>query len=41
MATLPGQWLYRAQGYVPAAPIKHSLGDDLTIDLVPMRKPLG
>jgi hypothetical protein len=40
-ATLPGQCLYRAQGYVAAAPIKHPVGDGLTIELVPMRKPLG
>jgi hypothetical protein len=41
MATLPGQRLYRAQGYVPqASPVQHPLGDGLTIELVPMRKQL-
>jgi GNAT superfamily N-acetyltransferase len=38
MATLPGQKLYREFGYVPAAPVRHPLGEGLSIEFVPMSK---
>jgi GNAT superfamily N-acetyltransferase len=41
LATLPGQRLYRACGYVAGAPIRHPLGGGLTLELVPMRKALA
>ena len=31
MATLPGQRLYAAEGYVAGEPIEHPLGDGLAI----------
>jgi GNAT superfamily N-acetyltransferase len=40
MATLTGQRLYQACGYVAGAPIREPLGEGLTIDLVPMRRKL-
>ena len=40
MATLPGRRLYEVCGYVADEPILHPLGDDLTIQFVPMRKRL-
>ena len=41
MATMPGQRLYRACGYVAGAPIQHPLREGLTIEFVPMRKELA
>ena len=41
MATLPGLKLYRACGYVAGEPVRHQLAPGLTIEFVPMRKPLG
>jgi GNAT superfamily N-acetyltransferase len=38
MATLPGERLYRAFGYVAGAPVDHPLPGGLTIRFVPMRK---
>ena len=38
MATLPGVRLYQARGYIPGTAILHPLGDDLSIEFVPMRK---
>jgi GNAT superfamily N-acetyltransferase len=40
MATLPGERLYRALGYVVTARVQHPLTDALTIELVSMRKAL-
>lgn len=40
MATLPGRRLYEVQGYVAGAPVQYPLADGLTMELVPMRKPL-
>ena len=40
MATLPGQRLYGACGYVVSEPIEHPLAGGLTITFVPMRKEL-
>jgi GNAT superfamily N-acetyltransferase len=40
MATLPGERLYRALGYVVTAHVQHPLTETLTIDLVSMRKDL-
>jgi GNAT superfamily N-acetyltransferase len=40
MATLPGQRLYRAFGYLAADAIRHPLGGGLTIEFVPMHKEL-
>lgn len=41
MATLPGLRLYAARGFAPGAPVHWPLGDDLTIEFVPMSKALG
>lgn len=41
MATLPGQRLYQACGYVAGEPIQHPLGDGSLMELVPMRKELS
>jgi hypothetical protein len=38
VATLPGERLYRAFGYVPIEPVKHPLGAGLSIDFIAMRK---
>lgn len=38
MATLPGQRLYSALGYVGGEPVDHPLRNGLTIRFVPMRK---
>jgi GNAT superfamily N-acetyltransferase len=40
MATLPGERLYRAFGYVATARVQHPLTGGLTIELVSMRKDL-
>jgi GNAT superfamily N-acetyltransferase len=40
MATLPGERLYRALGYVVTARVQYALTEALTIDLVSMRKDL-
>lgn len=40
MATLPGQRLYQAQGFVADPPISHDLGGGLLITFVPMHKSL-
>lgn len=40
MATLPGQRLYRACGYIGEERITFPIANDLTIDFVPMRKRL-
>lgn len=40
MATLPGVRLYRAVGYQSGAMIHHPVGEGLTIEFVPMYKPL-
>jgi len=40
MATLPGERLYRALGYVVTARVEHALTEALTIELVSMRKDL-
>jgi GNAT superfamily N-acetyltransferase len=40
MATLPGEKLYEVYGYVATDRIHHPLGNGLTIEFVPMRKPL-
>jgi len=40
MATLPGERLYRALGYVVTARVQHPLTEALTIELVSMRKEL-
>jgi GNAT superfamily N-acetyltransferase len=40
MATLPGQKLYAARGYVPTGHVKHEMAPGLHIDFVPMRKEL-
>jgi N-acetylglutamate synthase-like GNAT family acetyltransferase len=40
MATLPGQRLYRACGYVAGEPTQIPLGGGLTVECVPMRKEL-
>jgi len=40
MATLPGQKLYAARGYVPTGHLKHEMEPGLHIDFVPMRKEL-
>jgi len=40
MATLPGVRLYRASGYQSGAMIHHPVGEGLTIEFVPMYKPL-
>lgn len=39
-ATLPGRRLYQVQGYVAGEPIQYPLGEGLTMELAPMRKPL-
>lgn len=41
MATLPGERLYRARGYVAGSPVEHALPNGLHIRFVPMRKMLG
>ena len=41
MATLPGERLYRARGYVAGSPVEHVLPNGLRIRFVPMRKMLG
>jgi GNAT superfamily N-acetyltransferase len=38
MATLPGQKLYAARGYVPIGHVTHELAPGLSIEFVPMRK---
>ena len=38
MATVPGERLYAAEGYVAGEPIEHSLGDGLAIRFIPMTK---
>jgi GNAT superfamily N-acetyltransferase len=38
MATLPGVRLYQSRGYVADQAIQHSLGDQLSIEFVPMHK---
>jgi hypothetical protein len=38
MATLPGQRLYAACGYLATGAVDHPLGGGLTIRFVPMRK---
>lgn len=40
MATLPGVRLYRARGYIARPKVLHPIGDDLSIEFVPMRKEL-
>jgi GNAT superfamily N-acetyltransferase len=40
VATLPGERLYRAFGYVSVEPVKHPLGAGLSIDFIAMRKGL-
>jgi GNAT superfamily N-acetyltransferase len=40
MATLPGQRLYRACGYIGEERITFPIANDLTIDFIPMRKRL-
>jgi GNAT superfamily N-acetyltransferase len=40
MATLPGERLYRALGYVVTARVQHPLTEALTIEIVSMRKDL-
>jgi GNAT superfamily N-acetyltransferase len=39
MATLPGVRLYQQCGYVAQAPVSYPLGEDLSIQFVPMSKP--
>jgi N-acetylglutamate synthase-like GNAT family acetyltransferase len=41
MATLTGQRLYQACGYLRGPSVHEPLGDGLTIELVPMRKQFG
>ena len=41
MATLPGERLYRACGYVSESAIQHTLPGGLVIEFVPMRKRLS
>ena len=41
MATLPGLKLYSARGYVPTGRVAHEMEPGLTIDFVPMSKPLA
>jgi hypothetical protein len=41
MATLPGQRLYLAAGYVPGEPVQYPLREGLTIEFVPMSKRLA
>jgi GNAT superfamily N-acetyltransferase len=41
MATLPGEPLYRALGFVPAEPVAASLPGGVTVPLVRMVRPLG
>ena len=41
LATLPGEKLYRELGYAGRERVPHRLNEDVTIDFVPMRKPLG
>ncbi len=41
MATLPGQKLYRAMGYVGEEKVEYALRGGVTIEFVPMRKDLG
>lgn len=38
VATLPGQRLYAASGYIALNPIEHGLSNGVTISFVPMRK---
>ncbi len=38
MATLPGEKLYRAYGFVPSESIQHDMGKDGMITFVPMKK---
>lgn len=40
MATLPGQKLYAARGYIPIGHVTHELAPGLNIEFVPMRKDL-
>ncbi len=40
MATLPGERLYRAFGYVGQAPVEYDLGGGVSITFVPMSKSL-
>jgi|SRR6185312_15283886 len=41
MATLPGVRLYAARGYVPGARVHYPLPSGLSIEFVPMSKPLA
>jgi GNAT superfamily N-acetyltransferase len=40
LATLPGHRFYRMLGYAGDERVQHSLRDGITIDFIPMRKPL-
>lgn len=40
MATLPGQKLYAARGYVPTGEVRYEVSPGVYIELVPMRKTL-
>jgi N-acetylglutamate synthase-like GNAT family acetyltransferase len=40
MATLPGAKLYAARGYVGADTVRFGVGDEETIEFIPMQKPL-
>lgn len=39
MATVPGERLYAAEGYIAGDRIEHPLGDNLVLPLIAMRKP--
>ena len=41
LATLPGHRFYRTLGYAGDERVRHSLRDGVTIDFIPMRKPLA
>ena len=38
MSTLPGVDFYRASGYTPDEPTMFSVGDNVKIEFVPMKK---
>jgi GNAT superfamily N-acetyltransferase len=41
LSTLPGHPFYRTLGYAGDEKVQHSLPDGVTIDFIPMRKPLA
>jgi hypothetical protein len=41
MATLPGIRLYQKRGFVAGEPIQYPVGDQLTIEFIPMYKEIS